>query len=58
MRILIGLARLTLLVPAASGKRLAEQQLSSPPVFNGAAAAGERLFAVQEDGPAVCLGKR
>ena len=40
-----------------SGEKLAEHTLRSPPVFNGAAAAGERLYLAEEDGSITCLGK-
>ena len=45
-------------VDSASGKKLAEHKLASPPVFNGAAAAGGRLLITQEDGSVTCFGKR
>jgi len=44
-------------VDAASGEKLAEHTLSSPPVFNGAAAAGGRLYLAEEDGSITCFGK-
>ncbi len=43
---------------SASGKKLAEYELPSPPVFNGAAAANERLYIAEEDGSITCFGKR
>ena len=45
-------------IDAASGKKLAEHTLPSPPVFNGAAAANGRLYVVEEDGSLTCFGKR
>ncbi len=45
-------------IDAATGQRLAEHTLTSPPVFNGAAAARGRLFLAAEDGSLTCLGKR
>ena len=44
-------------VDSASGKKLAEHRLASPPVFNGAAAARERLFLASEDGSVTCFAK-
>ncbi len=43
---------------SASGEKLAEHKLAFPPVFNGAAAAGGRLFIAEEDGSITCFGKR
>jgi len=43
---------------SASGEKLAEHRLAFPPVFNGAAAARERLFLAEEDGSVSCFGKR
>ncbi len=43
---------------AAAGERLAEHRLPSPPVFNAAAAARERLYLAEEDGSIACFGKR
>jgi hypothetical protein len=40
------------------GKRLAEQKLASPPVFDGMAAAGGRLYVCTMDGAVHCLGDR
>ena len=40
------------------GKRLAEQKLDSPPVFDGMAAAGGRLYVSAMDGSVLCLGDR
>lgn len=45
-------------IDAASGQRLAEQTLPSPPVFNGAAAARGRLFLAAESGELSGYGKR
>ncbi len=42
-------------IDAASGERLAEHTLPSPPVFNGAAVAGGRLFLAGEDGSLACF---
>jgi outer membrane protein assembly factor BamB len=43
---------------ADSGKKLAERQLSAPPVFNGAAAASGRFYLAHEDGNVTCFGKQ
>jgi hypothetical protein len=43
---------------SASGGKLAEHSLPSPPVFNGAAAAAGRLYFTDEDGSIACFGKR
>jgi len=43
-------------VDPASGKRLAEHKLRSPPVFNGAAASNGRLYLCMEDGAVACYG--
>jgi hypothetical protein len=40
-----------------SGRRLAECALTSPPVYDGVAAAGHCLFVATEDGHVVCLGQ-
>ena len=45
-------------IDAASGKKLTEHKLPSPPVFNGAAAARGRLYLADEDGSVACFGKR
>ena len=45
------------MVDSASGKKLAEHRLASPPGFNGAAAARERLFLASEDGSVTCFAK-
>jgi hypothetical protein len=47
-----------LVIETASGKKLSEVSLPSPPVFNGAAAASGRLYLTCEDGSVICLGKR
>ena len=39
------------------GKQIAEYKLDSPPVFNGMAAAGGRLYLVTVDGKVRCFGK-
>ena len=44
-------------VDSASGEKLAEYELPSPPVFNGAAAARGRLYLAGEDGSITCFGK-
>ena len=44
-------------INTASGQRLAEQSLPSPPVFNGAAACG-RLFLAAENGELAGFGKQ
>jgi len=44
-------------VDGAKGEKLAEYQLPSSPVFNGAAAANGRLYVVGEDGSITCFGK-
>ena len=43
---------------AKSGEKLAECKLGSPPVFNGMAAAREKLFIATRDGHMVCLGEK
>jgi len=45
-------------IAKADGKRLAEHKLSSPPVFDGMAAAGGRLYVCTMDGAVYCLGDR
>jgi hypothetical protein len=45
------------IVDAASGERLAEHDLPSPPVFNGVAVARGRLFLAAEDGSLACFAK-
>ena len=44
-------------VSAADGKKLAEYELESPPVFDGMAAANGRLYISTRDGALLCLGK-
>jgi hypothetical protein len=46
------------IVSAADGRRLAEHKLDSPPVFDGLAVAGHRLYMSTTDGKVVCLGRR
>jgi outer membrane protein assembly factor BamB len=41
----------------SDGKQIAEYKLDSPPVFNGLAAAGGRLYIVTTDGNVRCFGK-
>lgn len=43
---------------SATGKKLTEQKLDAPPVLNGIAAAGGRLFLATTDGKLVCMGRR
>jgi hypothetical protein len=45
-------------VSATEGKKLAEYELESPPVFDGMIAASERLFISTRDGRLLCMGKR
>jgi len=42
----------------ASGEKLVEHTVPSPPVFNGAAAARGCLYLASEDGSVTCFGKR
>jgi hypothetical protein len=44
-------------VDTASGGKLDEHRLPSPPVFNGIAAARGRLFLAEEDGSVSCYAK-
>jgi len=44
-------------VAADDGQMLAEHKLASPPVFDGMAAAGGRLYLATMAGKVVCLGK-
>ncbi len=44
------------LFDAPSGKFVDRYELSAPPVFNGAAAAAQRLFIVGTDGTVTCFG--
>ncbi len=43
---------------AGDGKKLAEYKLPSPPVWDGMAAAGGRLYLSTKDGTVLCLGGR
>ena len=43
-------------VSAADGTKRAELKLDSPPVFDGMAAANERLFLATQDGKVLCFG--
>ena len=45
-------------IDSASGEKLAEHRLPSPPVFNGAAAATGRVYIVDEKGSITCFGKK
>ncbi|MFP4058148.1 MAG: PQQ-binding-like beta-propeller repeat protein [Candidatus Brocadiia bacterium] len=45
------------LLAADSGEVLARAELGAPPVFNGVAAAGGRLYLALADGRLVCLGE-
>jgi len=42
---------------ALDGKKLAQYHLESPPVFDGMAAAGGRLYMAATDGSVLCLGQ-
>jgi hypothetical protein len=44
-------------VSASDGRRLAQQPLDAPPVFDGLAAADGKLFLVTVDGKVVCFGR-
>ncbi|MBM3858528.1 MAG: hypothetical protein FJ395_02630 [Verrucomicrobia bacterium] len=44
-------------VDSATGKKVSELKLDSPPVLNGIAAANRRLFVATTDGRLVCLGR-
>jgi outer membrane protein assembly factor BamB len=44
-------------IDSVSGEKRAEHTLSSPPVFNGTAAADGRLYIADEDGHLTCFGK-
>jgi outer membrane protein assembly factor BamB len=46
------------IVGKTDGRTVSEHTLPSPPVFNGAAAAGGRLFLSLEDGSLACFGRR
>ncbi|MBA7627550.1 hypothetical protein ES703_35013 [subsurface metagenome] len=43
-------------VSTADGRKLAEYELDSPPVFDGMAAANGRLYLVSNDGKIICFG--
>ena len=45
------------IVSAADGKKLSETRLPAMPVFDGAAAAGGKLYISLKDGSVVCYGK-
>ena len=45
-------------VSAADGKKLSELRLDAPPVWDGMAAAGGRLYLATVDGKLHCLGKK
>jgi len=45
-------------VDSATGKKLVEHKLAAPPVLNGIAAAGGRLFVSTTNGEIICLGGR
>lgn len=49
---------LLMTIDAATGEKRSEQRLPSPPVFNGAVAAGGALYVAEEDGSITCFGKR
>ena len=44
-------------ISAASGETQAEYKLDAVPVFDGAAAAYDRLFVAMDDGKVICLGR-
>ena len=44
-------------VSAVTGEKIKEYELEAPPVFNGMAAAGGRLYLATIDGKVVCFGK-
>ncbi len=44
-------------ISAVDGKALAQRKLESPPVWNGLAAAGGRLFMVTMDGSVICMDR-
>ena len=46
------------LVDEAGGERIASADLESPPIYDGLAVAGRRVFVALEDGNIVCLGQR
>ena len=45
-------------VAAADGKKLAEHKLADPPVFDGMAAAGGRIYIATRNGRLVCLAAK
>jgi len=45
-------------IDSASGETLAIHKLPSPPVFNGAAVADERIYIADEEGSIACFGKQ
>ena len=49
---------LLMAVSAAEGKTLLKLDLSAPPVWDGMAAAGGRLYMTTADGKVVCMGSR
>ena len=42
----------------SDGKKLAEYTLDSPPVFDGMAVAGKRLYIATQDGRMLCFGQQ
>jgi hypothetical protein len=46
------------IVSGADGKPLAQYELDSPPVWNGMAAAGGKLFISKRDGSIACWSKK
>ena len=48
----------TMLGHKALGKKLKTYKLSAPPVYEGLAAAGGRLYAATIDGKLLCFGKK
>ena len=45
-------------VSAVDGRKLAEYELESPPIFDGMIAANERLYISTRDGQLLCMGKK
>ena len=45
------------MINKSDGSTVAEYQLDSPPIFNGAAIAGNRLFLSLEDGSVICFSE-
>jgi hypothetical protein len=45
-------------VSAATGEKVAEYEMEAPPVFDGMAAANERLYVATVDGCVICLTPR